>query len=339
MKKEVVIVGAGPGGLSAAETLAKAGKEVLVLEQKKIIGNKVCAGGLTINAMKLGIPSSLFQRKFKKIILHDPKETVNVELNKTIVATIDRKDLGRWMANKAKKAGAEIETETRVKNIGKNFIEADDKKIQFKYLIGADGANSIIRRHLGLDSKKILSAFQYILPRKFKNLEIFVDPDKFGPVYAWIFPYANTTSIGTGADLDYKGIKLNTIKNNFDAWSRKKGYDTKNSEFQAHIINYDYQGHQFGKKFLIGDAGGFASGLTGGGMYQAMTSGKDVAQKIIDPKYNCPEIHRILTNKAIEEAILAALEINKTASKIGYALIAKMCKTQLLGKFFAEHLG
>ena len=339
MKKEVVIVGAGPGGLSAAETLARAGKEVLVLEQKKIIGNKVCAGGLTINAMKLGIPSSLFQRKFKKIILHDPKETVDVKLNKTIVATIDRKDLGRWMASKAKKAGAEIQTETYVKNIGKNFIETNDKKIQFKYLIGADGANSIVRRHLGLDSKKVLQAFQYILPRKFKNLEIFVDPDKFGPAYAWIFPYSKTTSIGTGADLDYKGIKPNTIKKNFDQWCIKRKYDIKNSEFQAHIINYDYQGYQFKKKFLVGDAGGFASGLTGGGMYQAMISGKDIAQKIINPKYDCPQIHHILKTKAIEEAILAALEINKTASKIGYALIAKMCKTQLLGKYFAEHLG
>ncbi|MBW3004948.1 NAD(P)/FAD-dependent oxidoreductase [Candidatus Woesearchaeota archaeon] len=339
MKKEAVIVGAGPGGLSAAETLANAGKDVLVLEQKKIIGNKVCAGGLTLNAIKLGIPKSLFQRSFKKIILHDTKETVEVELSKTVVATVDRKDLGRWMANKAKKAGAEIQTETRVKNIGKNFIETDDKKIFFKHLIGADGANSIVRKHLGLDSKKVLSAFQYIVPRKFKDIEIFVDPDKFGPVYAWIFPYSKTTSIGSGADLDYKGIKPNTVKNNFDAWCRKRNYDIKNSEFQAHIINYDYQGYQFGKKFLIGDAGGFASGLTGGGMYQAMISGKEAAKKILHPKYDCPDMHHVLKTKAIEEAVLAGLEINKTASKIGYGLLAKMCKTQLLGRFFVEHLG
>ena len=339
MKKEVVIVGAGPGGLSAAETLAKAGKDVLVLEQKKIIGNKVCAGGLTYNAMKLGIPKSLFQRSFKKIVLHDTTETVDVELNKTAVATIDRKDLGRWMANKAKKAGAEIDTETRVKNIGKNFIETDNQKIQFKYLIGADGANSIVRRHLGLDSKKLLEAFQYIVPRKFKDLEVFVDPDRFGPVYAWIFPYSKTASIGTGADLDYKGVKPNTIKTNFDKWCRQRGYDIKNSEFQAHTINYDYQGYQFGKKFLIGDAGGFASGLTGGGMCPAMLSGMDVAKKILNPKYDCPEIQSVLHTKAIEEAILGALEINKTAAKIGYGVFTKMCKTQLLGKFFAEHLG
>jgi geranylgeranyl reductase len=196
-----------------------------------------------------------------------------------------------------------------------------------------------VRKHLGLDSKKILQAFQYILPKKFPDLVIFVGPDKFGPVYAWIFPYAKTTSIGTGADLTYKGIKLNAVKQNFDAWSKKKGFDTTNTEFQAHIINYDYQGYNFGKKFLIGDAGGFASGLTGGGMYQAMISGRDVAKKIIAPKYDCKEIQSILHTKAIEEAILGALEINKTAAKIGYGLLAKMCKTQLLGRFFAEHLG
>lgn len=339
MKKEIVIVGAGPGGLSAAEELANAGKEVLVLEQKKIIGNKVCAGGLTRNAMKLGIPKSIFQRSFKKIIFHDHIETTEITLNKTAVATIDRKDLGRWMAKKAKKSGAEIQTETRVKKIGKNFIETDDKKIQFKYLIGADGANSIVRKNLGLESKKILQAFQYILPRKFKDLEIFVDPDRFGPVYAWIFPYSKTTSIGSGADLDYKGIQPNTVKTNFDAWCRQRKYDTKNSEFQAHTINYDHQGYQFGKKFLIGDAGGFASGLTGGGMYQATISGKETAKKIINSKYDCPEIQSILRTKAVEEAVLGMLEINKTAAKIGYHLIAKMSKIQAVGRFFAEHLG
>ncbi|MBD3304606.1 geranylgeranyl reductase family protein [Candidatus Woesearchaeota archaeon] len=338
MKKEVVIVGAGPGGLSAAETLANAGKEVLVLEQNKIIGNKVCAGGLTRNAMKLGIPKSLYQRTFKKILLHDTTETAEIELTKPVIATIDRKDLGRWMAKKAKKAGAEIQTETSVKNIGKNYIETDDQKIQFKYLIGADGANSIVRKHLGLESKKVLEAFQYIVSKRFKDLEMFVDPDRFGPVYAWIFPYSKTTSIGTGADLDYKGIKPSTVKNNFDKWCMQRGYSIKNSEFQAHTINYDYSGYEFKRKFLVGDAGGFASGLTGGGMYQAIISGKDTAKKIIDSKYGCPNIHRILQTKAIEEAALGVLEINKTASKIGYGLLTKMCKTQLLGKFFVEHM-
>ena len=51
---EVVVVGAGPAGLKAAELLGKAGKDVLVIEKNKEerIGDKPCAGGLPPHAMK-----------------------------------------------------------------------------------------------------------------------------------------------------------------------------------------------------------------------------------------------------------------------------------------------
>jgi len=65
---EIVIVGAGPAGLKCAEILAKNNKKVLVLEKNKIIGDKVCAGGLTLRDLELGIPDKIIQRKFKKII-------------------------------------------------------------------------------------------------------------------------------------------------------------------------------------------------------------------------------------------------------------------------------
>ncbi len=338
MKKDVIIVGAGPAGLSAAEVLAREGKDVLVLEQKKIIGDKVCAGGISLKDLELGIPKSLLQRSFKKVIVHSPKETVEVKLDKPFMATIDRKDLGKWLARKAKKAGAEIRTETSVLNIGHNFIRTAENKINFDYLIGADGANSIVRRHLGLPTKKVLEAFQYILPQKFKDMELYFDADRFGPTYAWIFPYAKTTSIGSGADLQYKKFPAINIKKNLDSWCRQKKFDLKNSVFQAHTINYDYRGHEFGSKFLVGDAAGFASGLTGGGMYQAMRSGIDVAKKILDPKYDCPGIKKLLRVKAIEETVLGTLMINKTWTKIEHYLILNLIKSKWMNQKIAEHV-
>src|SRR3989338_6031775 len=116
-KREVVIVGAGPGGLKCAEILANKGKDVLVLEKNNIIGDKVCAGGLTLKDLGLGIPDSIIQRKFNKIIIHTPLQDTEIELEEPFLATLDRKDLGKWMAEKAKKQGAEIRTETLVKEI------------------------------------------------------------------------------------------------------------------------------------------------------------------------------------------------------------------------------
>ena len=72
MKYDTIIVGAGPAGLKCAEVLAKNGKEVIVFERKKIVGDKVCAGGLTVKDLNIGIPEKLYQRKIKKIIVHTP---------------------------------------------------------------------------------------------------------------------------------------------------------------------------------------------------------------------------------------------------------------------------
>ena len=64
MSYDVIIVGAGPGGLACAEITASQGLKTLVLERKTIIGKKVCAGGVTWNGLVKKIPIDLFERQF-----------------------------------------------------------------------------------------------------------------------------------------------------------------------------------------------------------------------------------------------------------------------------------
>ena len=101
-KYEAVIIGAGPAGLKCAEILAKNNKKVLVLEKNAIIGDKVCAGGLTLKDLELGIPNKIIQRKFKKVILHTPLQDREIKLDKPFIATINRKDLGRWKKTRSR---------------------------------------------------------------------------------------------------------------------------------------------------------------------------------------------------------------------------------------------
>ncbi|NOQ37883.1 NAD(P)-binding protein [archaeon] len=333
---ETVIVGAGPAGLKCAETLAKAGKEVLVLEKNEVIGPKVCAGGLTINCINSGIPEKILQRKFKKVKIHTPHEDTEIKLEKPFVATVNRKDLGRWMTKEAKMQGAEIRTDSLVTKIDKNILTINnEKKIKYKYLVGADGSNSIVRKHLKIKKENVLEAFQYITPKKFRDMEVFIDPDRFGPAYLWIFPHKNVTSIGTGGDLSRKlkkpilGIKLSQIRKNFDTWCNNH-FDTKESQFEAYTINYDYRGHHFGNKYLIGDAAGFASGLTGEGIYFGIKSGEDVAKTIMDPKYDEPNIKHILKTKKIQEKILRTLEISKTRTCLEYDFLNLFFKIKMV---------
>ncbi|MFH1307937.1 MAG: NAD(P)/FAD-dependent oxidoreductase [archaeon] len=345
MKKyEVVIVGGGPGGLRCAEILAKNNKKVLVLEKKEVCGDKVCAGGLTLKDFDLKIPNNIIQRKFKKAIVHTPSQKVEIKLDKPFVATIDRKDLGKWMLKQSVESGANVKFDSKVTEISRNKLVINNKeKIKFKYLIGADGSQSIVRKYLGLQTNNFLQAFQYISPIKIKDIQLFVDPEKFGPAYLWIFPYKNSVSIGTGGDLSKKikqpalGVKISEIRKNFDEWCMKR-IEINNSQFQSFIINYDYQGHDFGNKFLIGDAGGFASGLTGEGIFNAIMSGEDVANKIIFKKSTYPLIKQIIGKKRFEEIVLRNIEINKKITRMEEEIFVYLLKLKWIDELVLENL-
>ena len=97
-KFDVVIIGAGPAGLSAAKILGEGGKEVVVLEKKEKIGLKICAGGLTFKDFEIGIPISLAERIFQSIKVHSFGKTIEVKREKPFVATISREMLGQWQA-------------------------------------------------------------------------------------------------------------------------------------------------------------------------------------------------------------------------------------------------
>jgi len=332
---DVVIVGGGPAGLKCAEVLAKGGKKVIVLEKNKIIGDKVCAGGVTLKDMELGIPNSIIERKFKGITIHTPLQNIELKDKKYILATLDRKGLGKWLAKKTKIAGAEIKLEAEVRKIDNRKITLkDNSKIGYDYLIGADGSNSMVRRFLGLENDKIAEAIHYLVPKYYKKMECFLNPANFGFRYLWIFPHKKITSIGCGSDLKTKGkvnVDIQKIRDELNLFCDQNGFLSR-AKFQAATINYDYKGFDFGNKFLIGDAAGFASGLTGEGIYFAIKSGEDVAKKIINPKYNCQNIKHILKVKRFEEQLLSSLEINKALTEIEGELLIFLARMKWIDK-------
>ncbi len=296
---EVVIVGAGPAGLNCAERLV--GKDVLVLESGKKIGHKVCAGGLTPESLGyLKMPDRIIERKFDQTIVHSTaSKPISFGYG---VYTIDRKRLGKLMLKRARDSGAEIRAGSKVTGIGNNHVTVNDsEKIGFKLLVGADGPCSIVRRHLGLKSKEVGMAFQYIVPGRYNRLEIFLDSKLFGTWYAWIFPHKGHASIGCGCDP--KTIPPRSLKINFQKWAEEQGISLRGAKYEAHHINYDYRGHAFGRFYLAGDAGGFASGLTGEGIYQALVSGEEIA-RLISGKASSKAFKELLRMKKVESRLL-----------------------------------
>ena len=325
-KYDVVIIGAGPAGLSCAETLAKGGKSVLVLEKNHKVGPKICAGGLTIKVEEEKLLSLQNAKIFCSFKLHFSKGCKKITNPNPLVATIDRGKLGEIMLEKALKSGAEIKTETEVKEIGENSITINGQEIKYDYLVGADGSNSRVRKFLGVKTEKILITLQYTIPQniqEFKEMEYFLD-SRILNGYFWIFPHKNCTEVGCG--YCPKNTRKNAhIKECFKEWLKKYKIKTEGLELKSFPINFDYRGCQFNNKFLIGDAGGFASGLTGEGIYFAMVSGKEVAKKIINPQYNCPKISKILKTKKYSEIFFkAAAFLNDLLPNLGFKVIYKL---------------
>lgn len=333
---DVVIIGTGPAGLWAAKILAKSKLKTLIIEKNAIIGPKICAGGLTFKDIVNGIPKEILECQFNEVCIKSPIQCTKIKSDYFLIGTVNRKDLGEWMKKQIENSNVKIICDQVLDvDLRKNILELKSGKlIHYKYLIGADGSNSIVRQKLGLSQNKFYVAYQYKIKKIFANLEIILDINRFGPWYIWIFPHYDHTLIGTGCDPNVFSAKTN--RREFEKWLKENKIDVSDAEFQAWKINYDYQGFQFNNVFLVGDAGGFTSGLTGEGIYAAMISGQEAARKIINPSYNLKKLNLFLKNKDKHEKIVKEIQNNSIATKIKMELVLFLAKFKFINKLLIK---
>ncbi len=245
-----------------------------------------------------------------------------------LVKVIDRVELANFQKDKLNLKNVTIKIGVEVRKIAKNYVLVDNEKIGYSYLVGADGVNSIVRKYLNIKTKNLTMGIQYLIKKtdSFKNYEMFFDPRYFGSSYTWIIPHKNHVVIGIGTEQKFMSTKK--LKENFDKWLRLNGIDVSQAKFEAFPINHDYKGHQFGNIFLVGDAAGFSSRLTGEGIYQAIISGEEVAKKIIDNDYESLPIKRILKKKKFHSFLVSTLGISKYSAIIIYEIFSLCLKSK-----------
>jgi geranylgeranyl reductase family protein len=286
---DILIIGAGPGGLACAKVLAEQGRKVLVLERRPEIGQKVCAGGITWDGLLRVVPEELVERSFPEQYIFSSCQQTVVQEKHPIIATISRKVLGQWMAEQARQAGAELLIDSKVTSIDGLQVTANcngtQKTFVCSQLVGADGANSIVRQSLGIPSEARGIGINFQLPGVSEQMEWHLSTRNFGSGYGWIFPHKNTVSVGAYSPQAH--MSSGRLKRNLLRWAEGRGFrQLQDLPCQAGLINYDYQGYHFGTTWLVGDAAGLASGLTGEGIYPAIISGKTVAEQILNPGHH-----------------------------------------------------
>lgn len=316
MKKfHTVIVGGGPGGLACATLLARQGKEVLVLERNGAIGPKVCAGGIPSGAMGLGFPDTLWERSFSRQHISSNWQQTMIQDAKPIIRTVDRGRLGRWMAERAGAAGVTIATNALALEISEDrVLIRGGEEFGYNFLVGADGSSSLVRRQLGIPTQQMGVGINYQVPGNFPEMQWHLNTDLFGNGYAWIFPHQDTASIGVYArrSASKPGLLLNSLHQ----WAASHGHELKSRQPQAALINFDFRGWRFNNRFLIGDAAGLASGLTGEGIYSAIVSGEETARTILDGGYESKKMTQLIKKHHQHARILALASSGKLTGTI-----------------------
>jgi geranylgeranyl reductase len=102
------------------------------------------------------------------------------------------------------------------------------------------------------------------------------------------------------------------LKSAFYSWISSLGLTRKSGLVQTGSIGCHYSGHRFGRIFLAGDAAGLASPLTGEGIAQAIISGREVAEEIINPDYRSSTVARLGARHLRTSRALAIKSIHGT---------------------------
>jgi geranylgeranyl reductase len=251
------------------------------------------------------IPEELIQCKVDEVKLHSGKLHNHKLLPGPVMYTINREDLGRWQLKRLDNTSAEVRLMARVTHISRDFVVVNEhERIGFEFLVGGDGATSIVRKYLNIPSYRKLATIQYIIPKKDQGncMEIFLGARQFRSWYGWVFPHRD--HIAAGACADPRFVPGKVLKEKTNQWLDACGYDRSAARHESFPINYDYRGIQFGHIFLAGEAAGLASGLTGEGIFQALVSGEEVANRILGKKEPGDAFRFILKYNLIQHRFL-----------------------------------
>ena len=307
---DVIVVGAGPAGATAALHLARTGVRVVILERFALPRQKPCGGGISTRVLPrfpwLAEPlREIPSNPVSNLYLEGPSGDVfRMTSEGPAVILIRRIDFDHLLVRLAQAAGAEVIAPAPVAGAaqdrdGVTLRTRDGREFRAPMVIAADGVNGVVARRLGMNDgwrqedlaldmmeETPVAAMRSAEP---ETLAVFYG---YGGAhgYAYIFPKRGHVNVGIGYVLPY--FKARVERTPYDLQRQfvgeLKGRGMLDGESQrAHFTPYHIpiggplRTTARGRVLLAGDAGGFVNGFSAEGIYYAMVSGELAAAAIV----------------------------------------------------------
>ena len=359
---DIVVAGGGPGGLAFAETAARAGCSVLVLEQSKEIGSptRTTGGSFVEDLRALGIPEHLYH-PIQTCRFVSPNNGVRYDYDEPVLCVIDVRGVFQFLAERAIVGGARINVATtaieplveeqRVVGVRAKNATRPDFEIRSKILVDATGYHASMlkqsRTHPGYKRFGVGAEYDLYAPHCSQDEALLIVGSQVAPAgYAWIFPWGkNRVRVGVGiihADSDaHPDAYLDKLVERADRF----GVNFKNAqpvEYHFGLIPSDGLGDPFvGDGIMaVGDAAGQAPALVGEGIRWAIKAGR-MAGKVAARAIKAGDFSREFLGQyqkewkaAFGKNLRIGYEINKKISKFDDAKWDE--KTELL-KLLTPH--
>ena len=278
---DILVVGAGPAGSSAARAAAGAGADVVMVEQRPVVGVPVqCAEYIPAQLMgEIDLMDDFSVQKIKTMKTIFRGKVLRETNAPGYVIRRDRFD--QALADEAVWAGATIRLSTRAKDRTDAAVVVENRQgvreaITAKVVIGADGPHSRVARWMGRQKQNLMPAIhtQARLKYPMNATEVHFDP-LFTGGYGWLFPKGDMANIGLGLKRKH-GRQLKKLLDDFiDRLVMEGKIESGNARYSIGHIPAGPPGKLVkGNLLLVGDAAGHTHSITGAGIPQAVICGE-----------------------------------------------------------------